>query len=160
MSKRLRLSPITAALLSLAAGALRGVDPDPGTDGPVDLVIGGVSDAVYALADAGSVDSDDGRTVTAAETRAILWALVVDLDHAAALIPADLVTVPVPVWTYAVLAGVGAMLARADGPVGVIAAALRALADATRDGVVDAAELVAVIATIRAAADAAIADAA
>ena len=157
MAKHLRLSPITAALLSLAAGALRGVDPDPA---PVGLLISGVSDAVAELAAAGSVDSDAGRVVTAAETRAILEALVIDLEHAAALIPADLVTVPVPVWTYAVLAGVGALLARADGPVGVIAAALRALADATRDGVVDAAELVAVIAAIRAAADAAIADAA
>ena len=158
MAKPLRLSPITAALLSLAAGALRGVDPDPGTDGPVDLVIGGVSDAVGALADAGSADSDDGRTVTVRETRAILEALVADLERAAALIPADLVTVPVPVWTYAVLAGVGALLARADGVVGVIASALQALAAATRDGVVDAAELVTVIATIRAAADAARSD--
>ena len=131
MSKRLRLSPITAALLSLAAGALRDVDLAPVADGPVDVVIGGVSDAVYALADAGSVDSDDCRTVTAAETRAILEALVADLDHAAALIPADLVTLPVPAWTYAVLAGVGALLARADGPVGVIAAALRALGERT-----------------------------
>ena len=160
MAKPLRLSPITAALLSLAAGALRGVDLDPGAVGPVDVVIGGVSDAVGALADAGGVDSDDGRTVTAGETRLILDSLVVGLDHAAALIPANLVTLPVPVWSYAVLAGVGALLARADGPVGVIAAALRALADATRDGVVDATELVAVIAAIRAAADAAIADAA
>ena len=164
MSKPLRLSYVTVALLHMAAAAvdrLEDVMPSSGVDpGPLPALAEAISDAVGALADAGGVDSDDGRTVTAGETRLILDSLVVGLDHAAALIPADLVTLPVPLWSFAVLSGVGALLARADGPVGVIAAALRALADATRDGVVDAPELVAVIAAIRAAADAAIADAA
>ena len=148
MAKKLKISATSTFLLSFAAGLIG----DVVGGGPVDYLLDAVATAARGLADAGAVDSPDGRFVDAAETRQILTSLAYGLDNAAAHIPDDAVSMPVPAWTAPVLGSLALLLSTGDGLLDVIAAALRSLAGACRDGVVDAGELRATIAAIRAAA--------
>ena len=154
MGKKLKISVVSAYLLSAAAGLIGGL-PTSGESvsaSPVNYLLDAVARAAQGLADAGAVDSPDGRYVNANEARAILQSLAADLDYAAAHIPDDAVSVPVPAWVSPVLGSLALLLSTGDGLLDVIAAALRSLAAACRDGVVDADELRATIAAIRAAA--------
>jgi hypothetical protein len=153
MGKKLKISVLSAYLLSAAAGLIGGfVGGGSVSDGPVDYLLDAVADAAQGLADAGAVDSPDGRFVDAAEAAEILRDLVTNLDYAGAQIPDDAVSVPVPGWAAPVLGSLAVLLSTGGGLLDVIAAALRSLADACRDGVLDAGELRSTIAAIRAAA--------
>jgi hypothetical protein len=154
MGKKLKISATSAWLLSGAAGLIGGL-PMSGESvsaGPVDHLLDAVAIAAQGLADAGATDSPDGGFVDADETQAILTSLAYGLDNAAAYIADDAVSVPVPVWASPVLGSLALLLSTGDGLLDVIAAALRSLAGACRDGVVDAGELRSTIAAIRAAA--------
>jgi hypothetical protein len=149
MAKKLKISATSRPILSVAAGLIGGI---PTSGAGLDALLDAVGNAAQGLADAGAVDSPDGRFVDADETRAILTSLAYGLDNAAAHIADDAVSVPVPAWASPVLGSLAMLLATGDGLLDVIAAALRSLASACRDGVVDAGELRATIAAIRAAA--------
>lgn len=154
MAKKLKISNTTAWLLSAAAGLIGGL-PTSGESvsaGVADLLLDAVAGAAQALADAGATDSPDGRFVDDDEAAEILRYLATELDYTAAQIPNDAVSVPVPAWTAPVLGSLAMLLATGGGLLDVIAAALRSLAAACRDGVVDAGELRSTIAAIRAAA--------
>lgn len=143
----IKIGWVAVALLGMAAGAL-GSAPIGG--GPVGLALGAVQGLCSSLADAGDPDSDGGRVLTASESAEIFAALAVDIDAAAAHIPDGAVEVAVPPWTGVALAAVALLLSSAPGPVGQVSGALAALGSACRDGVVDAAELRAVLASLRA----------
>ncbi|MGA0946465.1 MAG: hypothetical protein ACO3UW_11940 [Candidatus Nanopelagicales bacterium] len=151
MGKGLKISVTAAWLLSAAAGMIGGVSITP--DAPaVGALLDAVANAAQGLADAGATDSPDGRYVDDVEAAEILSTLVQDLDYAAAQVPAEAVSVPVPGWAAPALGALALLLSAGDGLLDVIAAALRSLADACRDGVIDAQEIRATIAAIRAAA--------
>lgn len=150
MAKPLRINPITAALLDVAVGALERIAPPGVAAQSAELVLDAVAGLIRRLRLAGAEDSEGGRTVTAAETRQILGSLLVDLDHAAALIPSDAVTVAVPPWLGPVCSAVGALVV-GDGVIAVIGATLRRVGEVARDGLIYAPEVVYVIGEIRAA---------
>jgi hypothetical protein len=149
MAKKLKISATSRPILSVAAGLIGGI---PTSSGGLDALLDAVGSAAQDLADAGATDSPDGRFVAANEAHAILRSLTNDLDYAAAHIPDDAVSVPVPAWTAPVLGSLALLLSTGDGLLDVIASALRSLGSACRDGVVDAGELRSTIAAIRAAA--------
>lgn len=151
MAKPLRINPLTAALLNVAAGALERIAYPGVAAQSAELVLDAVAGLIRRMLYAGAEDSDGGRTVTAAETRRLLGSLLVDLEAAAAKIPPDAVSVAVPPWLGPVCSAVGALV-RGDGVIDVIGATLRRLGEVARDGLIDAAEVVYVIGEIRAAA--------
>lgn len=147
--KQIKISTVTVTLLEVVVSVASSL-PFSGSavlDGLVDAV-GGLA---QGLADAGDDDSDGGRVLSSEETRRILDSLTGSLDATAAQIPEDAVSIRIPGWSGTVLGAIGLLL-RGDGLVGVVGAAIAALGAACRDGEVDAAELRAVIASIRAAA--------
>jgi hypothetical protein len=154
MAKKLKISATSAYLLSGAAGLIGGMPTYSDGIGATmfDSLLGAVSSAAQSLAAAGATDSPDGRFVSDKEAAKILRSLATDLDYTAAWIPDDAVSVPVPAWAAPVLGSLALLLSTGDGLLDVIAAALRSLASACSDSVVDASELRATIAAIRAAA--------
>lgn len=147
MSKPVKIGPVAVALLTMAAGAL---EEAPTADGPLEYVIEAIDQLCRGLADAGAPDSDGGRALTEGELRSVLASLARDVDYAAAHVPDDAIEIAIPSWTRVGMSAIGLLLGGVEGPVGQVAHVVAALGSAAGDGVIDAAELRAILASLRA----------